>query len=79
MNFDEINDKDERTIILTLLIDIGSNLIRNRHDVKHRILPDEFIQEVFSQSSSAFKCLKSMGFQKVFSFLFFCLVRTLRF
>lgn len=65
MNFDEINDKDDRTIILTLLIDIGSNLIRNRHDVKHRILPDEFIREVFSQSSSAFNCLKSMGFQKI--------------
>lgn len=65
-HFNDIQDQDERSLIITLLIDIVVNLIRNPDEEKHRILPAEFVEEYFSRSSSALFCLQSIGFQKVF-------------
>ena len=64
-DFREIVDEDERLITVTLLTDIGQNLLVDPQREQHRVLPQQYVDEVFATYPSALACLQDMGFRKV--------------
>jgi hypothetical protein len=64
-NLRKINDDDERIVTITILIDIISNLIHDRNNHRHQILPKNYIQEMFQKYQGAMQCLQLIGFKQV--------------
>ena len=64
MDFSEVSSEDDRLVLVTLLLDIVTNLIADRRDARHQFLPAEYINEIFLRSSSSIEYLRAMGFQR---------------
>ena len=63
-NLRKIEQDDERIVTITLLIDIISNLLNDRTNDRHQILPKDYIREIFHKYQGAMQCLYLIGFKQ---------------
>ncbi|CAF0913430.1 unnamed protein product, partial [Didymodactylos carnosus] len=60
----QIRNSDDHLIVITLLLDIGRNLLQDKTNLRNNTLPIEYVHETFQSYPGAIKCLIDMGFEK---------------